>query len=158
MPVWDRLVGLVEPAILLSVVSICVYALLTPVSTLAQEVGGDVFIPTDAGSRTKLYQKSYALVIGIDDYQSGWPKLRNAVADADSIAKALAIQGFEVSLKTNLSGAALRDAFDSWFLFAGLQEGARLLVWFAGHGQTVSPAGTYLIPTDVPNPTNATET
>ena len=30
----------------------------------------------------RLYERSYALVIGIDDYSSGWPRLSKAVADA----------------------------------------------------------------------------
>ena len=30
----------------------------------------------------RLYEESYALVIGIDDYTGGWPRLSNAVRDA----------------------------------------------------------------------------
>ena len=36
-------------------------------------------------STVQLYQRSYALVIGIDDYQS-WPRLSYAVADAEAVA------------------------------------------------------------------------
>ena len=36
-----------------------------------------------------LYQQSYALVIGIDEYTNGWPRLSNAVKDARLVASAL---------------------------------------------------------------------
>jgi esterase/lipase superfamily enzyme len=166
MPVWERLLCRVKPTSSLRFAFLFLFLISAPERITAQEaVPGqinaqeairDVFVPNESGGRTKLYQKSYALVIGIDDYQNGWPGLKHAVSDAESVAKALASDGFDVSLKTNLSGPALRDAFVSWFLFAGLQEGARLLVWFAGHGETV-PAGTYLIPSDVPNPLNVND-
>ena len=35
-----------------------------------------------AGSM-QLYTNSYTLVIGIDEYQNGWPRLSNAVSDAN---------------------------------------------------------------------------
>jgi hypothetical protein len=34
----------------------------------------------------QLYDKSYALVIGIDKYTHGWPPLHNAVPDAQEMA------------------------------------------------------------------------
>ena len=54
-----------------------------------------------AGS-VQLYQKSYALVIGIDAYKGGWPRLSNAVRDAKAVAGVLRLRGFDVTLKTNL--------------------------------------------------------
>jgi hypothetical protein len=46
-----------------------------------------------------LYQKSMALVIGIDHYSGGWPSLSNGIKDAEEVAKALSAQGFEVTFK-----------------------------------------------------------
>ncbi len=40
-----------------------------------------------------LYNSSYALVIGIDQYIHGWPKLSNAVRDAELVAEELRSQG-----------------------------------------------------------------
>ena len=49
----------------------------------------------------ELYQESYALVIGIDDYDNGWPRLSNAILDAELIAEALEAKGFDVELHRN---------------------------------------------------------
>ncbi len=37
----------------------------------------------------RLYGASHALVIGIDNYTGGWPRLTNAVKDAELVAAAL---------------------------------------------------------------------
>ena len=47
----------------------------------------------------RLYRSSYALVIGIDKYTGGWPRLSNAVKDAELVAEELGRQGFAVTLK-----------------------------------------------------------
>ncbi|MDP6708752.1 MAG: caspase family protein, partial [Alphaproteobacteria bacterium] len=62
-----------------------------------------------------LYARSYALVIGIDDYAGGWPRLQNAVADAEAIAEAFRARGFDVTLKTDLKGAEMRQALHEFF-------------------------------------------
>ncbi len=43
--------------------------------------------------RWKLYGASHALVIGIDNYTNGWPRLSNAVKDATLVATELAGPG-----------------------------------------------------------------
>ena len=92
----------------------------------------------------ELYSKSYALVIGIDDYTAGWPRLGQAVKDARNVAKALEAQGFEVTLKTN----DLEKAFKDFFIVNGADPDSRLFVWFAGHGHTDQKGEGYLIPID----------
>ena len=59
----------------------------------------------------RLYSKTYALVIGIDNYTGGWPRLSNAVKDARLVAAELERKGFEVSLRKNLAS----DELVSWF-------------------------------------------
>jgi hypothetical protein len=56
----------------------------------------------------QLYDNSYALVIGIDNYSAGWPKLGKAVSDANEIAEGLDKKGFDVTLKANLNSAELQ--------------------------------------------------
>ena len=41
----------------------------------------------------RLYGASYALVIGIDNYTNGWPRLGQAVKDARNVATALEAVG-----------------------------------------------------------------
>ena len=99
-------------------------------------------------AEVELYSKSYALVIGIDDYTAGWPRLGQAVKDARNVAKALEGQGFEVTLETNLKASALEKAFKDFFILKGADPDARLFVWFAGHGHTDQRGEGYLIPSD----------
>jgi len=96
-----------------------------------------------------LYAKSYALVIGIDEYDNGWPRLSNAVADAVAISGALEAKGFEVENELN-------TVFKRFFILKGDDPSARLFIWFAGHGTTVDHEG-YLIPRDAPPPTQGAE-
>ncbi len=97
----------------------------------------------------RMYSESYALVVGIDEYTQGWPKLSNAVKDAELIAEALEEKGFEVDLHTNLDSAELMQVFKRFFILKGERPNARLFVWFAGHGATVDGEG-YLVPADAP--------
>lgn len=97
----------------------------------------------------ELYGASHALVIGIDAYRAGWPRLSNAVRDAELVAEALEGQGFSVTLEKNLDSGALKDAFARFFTFKGQDPQARLLVWFAGHGHTLDGEG-FLVPADAP--------
>ena len=97
----------------------------------------------------RMYNESYALVVGIDEYTQGWPKLSNAVKDAELIAEALEEKGFEVDLHRNLDSAELMQVFKRFFILKGERPDARLFVWFAGHGATVDGEG-YLVPADAP--------
>jgi uncharacterized caspase-like protein len=104
--------------------------------------------------RWRLYGASHALIIGIDDYTNGWPRLSNAVKDATLVAGELRRKGFEVELLTDVTGAQLREALRRFFAFKGKDPEARLFVWFAGHGHTENGEG-YLVPADAPLPGSA---
>src|SRR5215475_293553 len=100
------------------------------------------------GEKVSLYLKSKALVIGNDRYDGrGWPALSNGVRDAEEVAKGLAAQGFEVTLKKDLSSNDLDRALKNFFIFEGADENTRLLIWFAGHGSTIDGEG-YIVPVD----------
>jgi hypothetical protein len=84
-----------------------------------------------------------ALVIGNDQYPTD--PLRNAVNDAQAIAKTLSDLGFKVMIKTNADYATMRGVAVE---FAKVMEGATAAVfYYAGHG--IQYRGqNYLIPTD----------
>jgi uncharacterized caspase-like protein len=109
-----------------------------------------------AGEKIKLYSASKALVIGIDNYSAGWPKLSGAINDAKAVAEALKLQGFSVTLITDPTAAGLRQAFEDFFITNGADPDARLFVWFAGHGHTIKGGGGedegYIVPRDAPAP------
>jgi len=102
-------------------------------------------------SETKVYDHSYAVVIGIDAYQK-LPQLTGAVRDARTVKKALEEQGFTVT--EVIDSAATRQAIAE-LLGDKLRYGAgpedRVLVFFAGHGVSTGTGDTamgYLMPVE----------
>ena len=103
------------------------------------------------------FEHSLAVVIGIDAYGHGIPRLTTAVNDATRLAKLLQdAHGYETILLTEptigqpVTLERLRTLF-SQDLKARLGEDDRLLVYFAGHGVALDgddgPRG-YLVPQD----------
>jgi len=101
--------------------------------------------------KVTLYQKSKALVIGMDYDGRAWPHLSNGIRDAQEVAKALTAQGFQVTFKKDLKSRDLDDTLRDFFISEGSDPNARLLLWFAGHGDTID-GEAYLVPTDAPAP------
>jgi hypothetical protein len=100
------------------------------------------------------YANSWAVVIGINDYRSR--ALRYAVPDAAAVAEALLNLGFPSSSVFSLHNAvATRQNIQDLLSVemarkAGTED--RLLVFYAGHGRTVTPHSGpqlgYLVPID----------
>ena len=101
--------------------------------------------------KVDLYDTSYALVIGIDRYTGGWPRLSNAVRDAELVAAELERKGFEVTLQKNLASGELKRVLEEFFVIKGESPQARLFVWYAGHGYSENGEG-FLVPADAPRP------
>ena len=114
-----------------------------------QEIAGNP--DNGAQNSQSFYSASYALIIGMDKYTSGWRPLSNAVADARKVAQTMAARGFQVQLCENLDHDRLIQSLRDFFIVKGEEKDARLFVWFAGHGHTENRQG-YLIPTDSPLP------
>lgn len=99
------------------------------------------------------FNRSIAIVVGIDHYQHGIPPLKTAVADAQTISQVLRIDhGYQSGLLTD--GQATLTVLRSLLtekLPAYIQPDDRLLFYFAGHGLAFNgdegPEG-YLIPQD----------
>ncbi len=84
-----------------------------------------------------------ALVIGNDQYPTD--PLRNAVNDAQAVAKTLSDLGFKVMMRPNADYATMRSVAVE---FAKLMEGATAAVfYYAGHGVQYRGVN-YLVPTD----------
>jgi peptidoglycan/xylan/chitin deacetylase (PgdA/CDA1 family)/uncharacterized caspase-like protein len=103
------------------------------------------------------YANSYAVVIGINDYQK-WPKLQYAVQDAKSIRDTLVNRfGFAGERVFTLSnGEATRNnilaLFHDKLADAQLKKDDRIFVFFAGHGATRQLSSGrnlgYIVPVD----------
>jgi len=99
------------------------------------------------------YRSSRALVIGIDAYTAGWPRLEMAVVDARAVAQELESRGFDVTLRTDLNFADLDRTLKEFFAIQGADPEAYLFLWYTGHGHTINSEG-FLVPTDAPPATN----
>jgi hypothetical protein len=92
-----------------------------------------------------IFANRKALIIGNDLY-TDVPKLNNAGADADAMAKALEGVGFKVSKYLNLNEKAFKQALRDFRL--NIQGGDEVLFFFAGHGVQLG-AANYLLPIDI---------
>jgi peptidoglycan/xylan/chitin deacetylase (PgdA/CDA1 family)/tetratricopeptide (TPR) repeat protein len=93
-------------------------------------------------AKSSLYRESWAVVIGINDYQN-WPKLRYAVNDATSIDEVLVSKfGFQPDhIRKLLNGDATRTRImqvlgDEFTDPNKVQREDRVFFFFAGHGAT----------------------
>jgi len=91
------------------------------------------------------YANRKALVIGNDLY-AHVPKLNNAGADAEAMAKSLESVGYKVSKHLNLDEKRFKQALRDFR--QNLNGGDEVLFFFAGHGVQLGNAN-YLLPTDV---------
>jgi len=114
-----------------------------PVLFLATAVCAGIPPCRAQSDKAKLYDKSYALVIGITKYQHQdiWRLITNAENDAKSVAQFLESTGFEVT--PLLNDNATKDAIDNAFVALSTKVGPndRVVIFFAGHGQTQSIGG-----------------
>ena len=120
------------------------------VSRARRDAGTDATVTTG-------YEKSWAIVIGIDDYAK-WPKLEYASRDAQAVADTLTGQfGFPSSQVIVLKNReATRNnilaAFHDRLSDGRTQKNDRVFVFFAGHGATRQLASGrdlgYIIPVD----------
>jgi hypothetical protein len=109
--------------------------------------------PGPSGSYRTGYGKSWAVVIGINQYQK-WPELVYAVKDARAVAQRLSRLGFDKIITITDRDATQRNILrvlgDE--LYAKTKPEDRVFIFFAGHGQTQDlPRGDkmgYIIPVD----------
>jgi hypothetical protein len=87
----------------------------------------------------------YALVIGNAKYPDADAPLREPINDARDVADELKRDGFTVDLGENLSGEAMRRAFDR--LYSKIKPGTVALIFYSGFG-VQSGRQSYLIPVD----------
>ncbi len=90
------------------------------------------------GEQVLLYEGSYALVLGVSRYTNGWRSLPGVRDDVDAVAEVLREHGFEVTgPEVDLDSRQLKAVIESFVNGPGAQPGARLLIYFAGHGATL---------------------
>jgi len=137
--------------ILLVLIAMSPIAFFTPLQ--AEELDRGIRITAKSGESFFLYKDYYALVIGVSEYDE-WPDLPNAANDAREVASALESLEFNVRLLLDSTSRQLTDALKQITFHVGQEQNLALLLYFAGHGDTLELAdGTelgYLIPKDCP--------
>src|SRR6188474_414565 len=86
-----------------------------------------------------------ALVIGNAKYPDAEAPLKEPINDARAVAEELKRDGFNVEVGENLTGDAMRRAFDK--LYGRIKPGSIALVFFSGFG-VQSGRQSYMIPVD----------
>jgi formylglycine-generating enzyme required for sulfatase activity len=127
--------------------------LLLPILPALAQSRGLVAVNRASGERVSLYAGSHALVIGVSDYEN-WPDLPNAVGDAEEVARVFAGSGFRVRTVRDPTYKELEQVLGDYEDMVGVNED-RLVVYFAGHGETEILAGNldtlgYIVPRDAP--------
>jgi Caspase domain/Tetratricopeptide repeat len=87
----------------------------------------------------------YALVIGNAKYPDADAPLKEPINDARDVADELKRDGFTVDIGENLTGDAMRRAFDR--LYGKIKPGTVALIFYSGFG-VQSARQSYLIPVD----------
>ena len=87
----------------------------------------------------------YALVIGNAKYPDAEAPLKEPINDARDVADELKRDGFNVDIGENLTGEAMRRAFDR--LYGKIKPGSVALIFFSGFG-VQSSRQSYMIPVD----------
>lgn len=114
-----------------------------------------VSIKTENGTEIGFYKGSYALLIGISKYSSGWPSLLNIPNELHEIEVVLKNSGFTVETITDPDDKNLRESFKKFIDRYGYNRDNRLLFFYSGHGYSrMSGTKGYLVPSNAPDPRN----
>ena len=130
-----------------------------PAVAQQQVRGASVKVKNDQTGKTeevKIYKASYALVIGVSDYTNGWQSLPGVRADAEAVSAALKEQGFAVTTVLNPKKTEMTEAIEKFINDYGYEYENRLLIYYAGHGNTLKAGAGYeqgfIVPADAPAP------
>jgi hypothetical protein len=114
-----------------------------------------VKIPTGYGNNIELYANSYALLIGVSDYDN-FPDLPGVKEDIAAVKASLEKQDFKVITVMNPKRDQLDEAIDDFIANYGQDTNNRLLFYYAGHGFTLKTSRGrelgYIPPKDTPLP------
>lgn len=119
----------------------------------AAERGMKPMTVTDERGGTVTFTSSRALVIGNSAYSGDWDELKGVREDVVAVQAALEQQGFAVQVAQNLTKTQMNEVMDAFIAEQAQDPTGRVVVYYAGHGQTVGTVG-YLVPVDAPKPAN----
>lgn len=123
---------------------------------VSQEHGeASVSVKIDS-TTSELYKGSHALLIGVSNYTFNWPALPEVKKDIQLLKEALEKHGFSISIVENPTRGELDKSVTDFISKYGQKYQNRLLIYFAGHGHTLTTNYGeelgYIIPSDTPAP------
>jgi tetratricopeptide (TPR) repeat protein len=102
------------------------------------------------------FSESHALIIGESEYNNGWRRLPGVKDDVVAMEALFKELGFTVKTIQDANSRDLRNGIEDFFNAYGFNQDSRLILYFAGHGETLtSVAGSktgYIVPVDAPLP------
>jgi hypothetical protein len=127
----------------------------------SNERGQSVKMKLANGQQVDFYDASYALVIGVSQYKNGMKNLPGVKTDMDAVTSALGRQGFQVTSLLDPDYRQFDEAIRQFIASRGRSRNGRLLIYYAGHGETLELEDGrrlgYLVPADAPNPRKSPE-
>lgn len=113
----------------------------------------EVVVVDDGGRKMSLYRNSYALLIGVSEYSSGWPDLNSVPEEIDQVHRVLVSRNFQVERVLNPDQDQMVDAFKGFINRYGYDKDNRLLFFYSGHGYSrMNGSRGYIVPSDTPDP------
>ncbi len=113
-------------------------------------------VTNSQGEQVCLYKESHALLIGVSNYTAGWADLDGVTKDIPRVKAALEKQGFDIVTVMNPTKDDLEDSVASFISKYGRDKDNRLLVYYSGHGYTLTKSWGgdmgYIVPADAPDP------
>jgi hypothetical protein len=123
--------------------------------SLAAQTRGQEYV-YESGEPFITYSDSHALIIGESDYTNGWPSLSGVKRDVPAVQKLFEELGFSVETLVNANSRDLKNGISAFLDKYGYEKDARLLIYYAGHGQTLDLDANrtmgYIVPVDAPPP------
>ena len=104
-----------------------------------------VVAPVNRSVAADIRADRFALVIGNAKYPDADAPLKEPINDARDVADELKRDGFNVDIGENLTGDAMRRAFDR--LYGKVKPGSVVLIFFSGFGIQAARQ-SYMIPVD----------
>lgn len=114
-----------------------------------------ISLPLENGQTIKLYENSYALLIGVSDYKY-WPDLPGVQNDIAITSRELKKHGFKVKTLLNPTRVSFDAGIREFIADYGQNPENRLIIYYGGHGHTLTTKRGrelgYIIPADAPLP------
>ncbi|MDR1506667.1 MAG: caspase family protein [Treponema sp.] len=122
----------------------------------AQDLGASLTISGSGGIPVASFGDAQALVIGKSEYTGSWPRLSGVKSDVQAVRRLFEEQGFAVETIENAPGRTPQEDIESFLNRYGYDPDTRIVVYYAGHGETLQLGGGnemgYIVPVDAPLP------